>query len=871
MSSVRYGAVSGDGFQFDGSGHTVRTITVSGPGTIGLTSTEQDKVILCFTVAPGASVAEKWVFHVGTREFSLKDATEFSGCFLWNRPSDLIWNHGDIVLVKLVEAGSTDATLSDLALADNSGTAITLSPSTFVSTTKSYTAAVTNSINEITITPTVNESNATYEIQNSSGTALTDADTNTTGFQVDLSVGATTIKVEVTAEDGTTETYTVVVTRAGTATCAAPNLAGRTQIWTGTLSAGEIDIFGTVIQHGFVTTSGNGSLSDTGFDVGMNSYTIDRSAVGTGESSGIPAEQLSFSLTSGLTAADVAALKLHVCDASFALSDATYTSTAGPLVDSDHIYTWDDTGLDWSSVTTRALYLSVPTASTVPTPTPGGPAEVAVPSDWSLIPAGLGPGDKFRLLFLSSTRRDASSSSISTYNSFIQGRAAAGHADIREYSDQFRVIGCTDTLNATDNTNTRSSDTDAPIYWLLGGNKVANNYADFYDGSWDNEGNRKNELGTTGLNTSQPSNYPWTGCDHHGVEAFSLASVSQALGTGAAQVGRLNNSGSDIGPLYGGVVATTNLTRPMYGLSPVFIVPVPTKVRFGSTGYHAIEGGAEATVVVVMYPRPSTQVDIPLTVTSLGTTTAADYEIFVNGSQETSDRFSLTFSPDDSGSGAGGIAQRFTVRAVADSANDHRDSVRFRFGSMPISTTIEGVTDGRAAKTATVWLLEVQDEMMDCSTPDSSAPDLGTLLNTYNPRRLNSKGQIKNSGDCIWFKVPNLANNRRHQFLLTGRWVHGVLSQITSPQIKIYKSDDTPLVQDGSAVEDQVLEADRRFRAPLIRFTPATDRNLLCAGLVVGLRCRPLYHFVPRHRAGDGARDGGRAPDGDAGGHTDQP
>ena len=269
----------------------------------------------------------------------------------------------------------------------------------------------------------------------------------------------------------------------------------------------------------------------------------------------------------------------------------------------------------------------------------------------------------------------------------------------------------------------------------------------------------------------------------------------------------------------------------MYGLSPVFQVgprPTPVKVRFGSTGYHAIEGGAETTVVVSMYPRPNRQVDIPLTVTNLGTTTAADYEILVNGSLETSDRFTLTFSPDDSGSGAGGIAQRFTVMAVTDSANDHRDGVRFRFGAMPDDyTTIEGETDGRAAKTATVWLLEPQTEMMDCSTPDTSAPNLGNLRNTYNPRRLNSKGQIENSGDCVWFKVPNLANNRSHQFDLTGRWVQGVLSQITSPQIKIYNSDGTPLVQDGSAVEDQVLEADRRFRAPLIRFTPATGGPLL--------------------------------------------
>ena len=108
---------------------------------------------------------------------------------------------------------STDATLSDLELEDNTGTAITLTP-TFVSGTTSYTAMVANSVDEITIAPTVNDSNAEYEIQDSGGTALTDADSNTTGFQVALSEGENTIKVEVTAEDNSTpETYTVVVTR----------------------------------------------------------------------------------------------------------------------------------------------------------------------------------------------------------------------------------------------------------------------------------------------------------------------------------------------------------------------------------------------------------------------------------------------------------------------------------------------------------------------------------------------------------------------------------------------------------------------------------------------------------------------------------
>ena len=446
-------------------------------------------------------------------------------------------------------------------------------------------------------------------------------------------------------------------------------------------------------------------------------------------------------------------------------------------------------------------------------------AQTIVPNDWSLIPSGLGPGDNFRLLFLSSTTRNASPSNINTYNTFIQTAAAAGHTAIRAYADQFKVVGCTNARSAKANTETRSTDTDAPIYWL-NGSKVAENYTDFYDGSWDDEVNDKNQAGSNGPNTSMDANYPFTGCEHDGT-TYSARYLGHSV---LVTVGRPNSSASGNGPLSNDDFSgATSTSRPFYGLSPLFAVAVvPTKVRFGSTGYHAIEGGAETTVAVSMYPRPSIPVDIPLTVTNLGSTTDADYQILVNGSQVSPGSLSLTFSPDDSGSGAGGIAQRFTVKALNDLANDHRDSVRFGFGAVPAGTTIEGETDGRAAKTATVWLLEPQTEMMDCTTPDTSAPDLGNLRDSYNPRRLNSKGQIKNSGDCVWFKVPNLANNRSHQFDLTGRWVQGVLSQITSPQIKIYNFGGTPLVQDGSAVEDQVLEADRRFRAPLIRFTPAT-------------------------------------------------
>ena len=128
---------------------------------------------------------------------------------------------------------STDATLSDLELEDAADdSAIDLTPSTFVSTTKSYTADVANDVDEITVEPT-SDHNATFAYLNASDMALEDADTNKTGFQVALAVGDTTVKVKVTAEDdNTTDTYTITVTRAAapTAPCDA--------LWCATMTVG---------------------------------------------------------------------------------------------------------------------------------------------------------------------------------------------------------------------------------------------------------------------------------------------------------------------------------------------------------------------------------------------------------------------------------------------------------------------------------------------------------------------------------------------------------------------------------------------------------------------------------------------------------
>ena len=194
-----------------------------------------------------------------------------------------------------------------------------------------------------------------------------------------------------------------------------------------------------------------------------------------------------------------------------------------------------------------------------------------VSADWGLIPDGLAVGAEFRLLFISSGTRDGASSNIGDYNGFVQTAAAGGHADIQQYSSTFRVVGSTADVDARDNTNTTytSADKGVAIYWL-GGNKVADEYEDFYDETWDDEANAKDESGSD-RSTSLDTERPLTGSDHNGTEAFS-GSSSRALGASSVRTGSPNSSTSGYGPL-GSNFATVNSTaRPFYGLSPVFRV-----------------------------------------------------------------------------------------------------------------------------------------------------------------------------------------------------------------------------------------------------------------------------------------------------------
>ena len=103
-------------------------------------------------------------------------------------------------------AAAANADLSNLAVSSG-----TLSP-VFAAGTVSYTAAVGNAVTSITVTPTVADATATVKVN---GTAVT---SGSASGGISLNVGANTIAVLVTAQDGsTTKTYTVTVTRADAA------------------------------------------------------------------------------------------------------------------------------------------------------------------------------------------------------------------------------------------------------------------------------------------------------------------------------------------------------------------------------------------------------------------------------------------------------------------------------------------------------------------------------------------------------------------------------------------------------------------------------------------------------------------------------
>ena len=167
------------------------------------------------------------------------------------------------------------------------------------------------------------------------------------------------VKVSFTDDLETTETLTSDAYPSGgtvtaAATCPVPDFAGRRKIWTAVLTMGDFTTQGFPLRgYGRFPNAGGdgGGLDPATFTIGLNEYAVDILAV--------DAIRLYFSLPLRAIwrTPATAALRLHVCNAPYDFSDSHYAWDGRSNVIPEHAW---DTALDWSSVSTRTVHLSLP-------------------------------------------------------------------------------------------------------------------------------------------------------------------------------------------------------------------------------------------------------------------------------------------------------------------------------------------------------------------------------------------------------------------------------------------------------------------------------------------------------------------------------
>ena len=241
-----------------------------------------------------------------------------------------------------------------------------------------------------------------------------------------------------------------------------------------------------------------------------------------------------------------------------------------------------------------------------------------VPPGWSLIPDGLGPGDSFRLLFVTEDVRDGSSTDIAVYDEFVQASVrgehrGGSHSAIKPFASLFKVLGSTASVAARTHTGTDpadGSDWDVPVFWLGGSRVAAGNssmwtedrlsllhaWENYSLADWRNAAGRRasprpvlSAIGTfgtlghyvwtgthrSGRATSRPLGHPLWGSV--GAPDSSLLLVNARSPTFQATVSRAAEGGGEA--MY-----------PLYGVSPVFTVgfvdvPVVRSAGAGSQLY----------------------------------------------------------------------------------------------------------------------------------------------------------------------------------------------------------------------------------------------------------------------------------------------
>jgi hypothetical protein len=193
------------------------------------------------------------------------------------------------------------------------------------------------------------------------------------------------------------------------------------------------------------------------------------------------------------------------------------------------------------------------------------------------VPTSLNPGDQYRLAFVTSGVRDATSPFIADYNDFVQGYADAV-PELLSLGVSWNAIGSTATVDARDNTGTNpAGGVGVPIFRLDDVRLVDDN-SDLWDGSLLNELSVDEDGVFVG-----GVEFVWTGSGLDGsIDGFGLGLSVATYGVSVDPGGPWVSAGIDV----------TVIPNRYYGISAILtVVPEPSSFLLLSVaGMGAIVG-----------------------------------------------------------------------------------------------------------------------------------------------------------------------------------------------------------------------------------------------------------------------------------------
>lgn len=194
-----------------------------------------------------------------------------------------------------------------------------------------------------------------------------------------------------------------------------------------------------------------------------------------------------------------------------------------------------------------------------------------------LIPAGLNPGDTYRIIFVTTTKTAATSNNINTYNNLVSAEAAAD-TGLNGLGTTWAALASTASVNARANVGLSNADA-TTMFFNTAGQLIATGVLNGVTGLFGGPTTTHNAVFAYADGSVNPNAVVWTGTDANGSSSFSLGDPFHAVKVGHSGV--LDASWTaDVAP-----DLDTTLNS-LYGISGVLTVPTatPEPATVGITG-----------------------------------------------------------------------------------------------------------------------------------------------------------------------------------------------------------------------------------------------------------------------------------------------